>query len=73
MMTLGSPTNPASALTLRCRGLRITNNDRQHGPVNAQVGDGERLLAGPFDRLDRAVAWIQARRPPHRRLAATKC
>ena len=50
-------------LTLRCCGLRITTNDRQQPPVDALVWDGEHLLAGPFDRLDQAVAWIKARLP----------
>ncbi|HEX4171308.1 MAG TPA: hypothetical protein VHY82_02390 [Acetobacteraceae bacterium] len=50
-------------LTLRCLGLRITTNDRQHAPVDAQVWDGERVLAGPFPMLEEAVAWIKARRP----------
>ena len=52
-------------LTLRCRGLRITTNDSQHAPVAAQVWEGDRCLAGPFDRLDQAVAWIAARQPRH--------
>jgi hypothetical protein len=51
-------------LTLRCLGLRITTNDRQHAPVDAEVWDGKRCLAGPFDRVDQAVAWIKARDQP---------
>jgi hypothetical protein len=48
---------------LRCLGLRITTNNRHHAPVDAEVWDGNRCLAGPFDRVDQAVAWIKARRP----------
>ena len=51
-------------LTLRCLGLTITTNDRQHAPVNAEVWDGEHLLAGPFDEFEEAVAWVKARRLP---------
>lgn len=51
-------------LTLRCLGLSITTNDRLHAPVDARVWDGARPLAGPFDQLEEAVAWIKARRSP---------
>jgi hypothetical protein len=53
-------------LTLRCRGLRITTNDRERAPIDARVWDGDRMLAGPFDLVEQAVAWIKAR-PPEKR------
>lgn len=52
-------------VVLRCRGRRILTNKHEHGDHQAVVCDETgRELAGPFRKVDEAVAWVQAHSPP---------